>query len=285
MGNSDAGPPEGSDRLFGLTRNLALRILSTLVILPLAAGLLVLGGAYFTVFVAALAGCMAWEWTRIASERSDRAIAWIASLVSALVVVFSPWLEQDHLTFAILVAPALILGAALARRCPSPAWVAAAPLVACVACLSAVLLRGGEELSGSIPLIWLIASVAATDTGAYIAGRSIGGPRLAPRISPNKTWAGLVGGMVASAAVGGICGWLMKGADPTVLMILGAVIAVVGQIGDLLESSFKRRFNVKDSGRLIPGHGGVLDRLDGHMMVITVMAAVVLVSGQNPLIW
>lgn len=285
MANGDVGRPGDSERLFGLSRNLALRILSSIVILPVAAGLLVLGGVYFALFVAVLAGCMAWEWARIASRDGDRAIAWIATVASALVVVLSAGLEADRMVFVVLAAPALVFGAALARRCPNPAWIAAAPLVACVASLSAVLLRGDEGHSGSILLLWLIASVAATDTGAYVAGRSIGGPRLAPRISPNKTWAGLVGGMIASAAVGGVCGWLVSGADPGVLVLLGAAIAVVGQIGDLLESSFKRRFDVKDSGQLIPGHGGVLDRLDGHMMVITVMAAVVLVSGQNPLIW
>lgn len=285
MGTDGAAHPKDGDKLFGLTRNLALRILSTLVILPLATGLLMLGGVYFTAFLAFLACCMAWEWIRIASREGGRAVASIASLVSALVVGLSPWLEGDLLGFAMLLASALVFGAALARKCENPAWVAVAPLVACTASLSAAFLRAGEEVSGCILLVWLIASVAATDTGAYIAGRSIGGAKLAPRISPNKTWAGLFGGMFASAAVGGVCGALVEGADPTTLVLLGAVIAVVGQIGDLLESSFKRRFNVKDSGNLIPGHGGVLDRLDGHMMVITVMAAMVLVSGQNPLIW
>ena len=285
MGTGDAAHPKNGDRLFGLNRNLTHRILSTLVLLPLAAGLLVLGGAFFTIFVAFLAGCMAWEWSRIASRGSDRAIASIAALASAIVVILSLWLGLDQLGYAILMASALVFGAALARRCQNPVWLAVGPSVASIASLSAVLLRGVEQASGSILLIWLIASVVATDTGAYIAGRSIGGPKLAPRISPNKTWAGLFGGMVASAAVGGICGVLVEGADPIKLVVLGAAVAVVGQLGDLLESFFKRRFGVKDSGRLIPGHGGVLDRLDGHMMVITVMAVVVLVSGQNPLIW
>ena len=125
----------------------------------------------------------------------------------------------------------------------------------------------------------------ATDIGAYIAGKRIGGARLAPRISPNKTWAGLIGGMAASAGVGWGGGIVIAEADSMVLAGLGPLVAITAQIGDLLESLLKRKFGVKDSGGLIPGHGGVLDRLDGHLIVILVTSVVVLVSGQTPLLW
>lgn len=285
MATGDAARPRDRDRILGLNRNLALRILSSVVILPLAGGFLVLGGAYFTVFAAFLAACMAWEWTRMVSADAGGVVAGLAAVLGALVVLSSLWLAADLVGVAILGAGAAVFGAAVARRASAPLWAGLASWVACIPCLAAVYLRGDEGGNGVILLVWLIVSVAATDTGAYVAGKSIGGPRLAPRISPNKTWAGLIGGMIASAAVGAICGWLVEGADPVLLLSGGAVIAVVGQIGDLMESSAKRRFGVKDSGNLIPGHGGVLDRLDGHMAVITAMAVLVLVSGQNPLIW
>jgi phosphatidate cytidylyltransferase len=110
-------------------------------------------------------------------------------------------------------------------------------------------------------VLWLFFIVWATDIFAYFAGRSIGGPKLAPRISPNKTWAGLAGGIVGAAAVGGLAAWYMQ-LEP-VFMFVGGPMALLAQLGDLYESSVKRRRGVKDSGTILPGHGGVLDRLDG----------------------
>jgi phosphatidate cytidylyltransferase len=126
---------------------------------------------------------------------------------------------------------------------------------------------------GVILLAWILALVIATDTGAYAAGRSIGGPKLAPRISPNKTWAGLLGGVVAAALVGLIFGLLLQLPSIWKLMILSGGLAVIEQVGDLLESAFKRRFGMKDSSHIIPGHGGVLDRVDGLLAVSVAVAA------------
>jgi phosphatidate cytidylyltransferase len=119
--------------------------------------------------------------------------------------------------------------------------------------------------------LWALAVVWATDIGAYFAGRAIGGPKLAPRLSPNKTWAGLIGGMVTAAAVGAA---IAIGADLSMrLLWLGGVMAVFAQAGDLFESWLKRRAGVKDSGAILPGHGGVLDRLDGLVPVASLVAA------------
>jgi phosphatidate cytidylyltransferase len=117
-------------------------------------------------------------------------------------------------------------------------------------------------------VLWAMLVTWATDIGAYAAGRSIGGPKLAPAISPNKTWAGLAGGVVAAALVG----WLAAGLDWLPLgapfLWLGAPMAVAAQLGDLYESWEKRRAGVKDSGSILPGHGGVLDRVDGLLPVV-----------------
>lgn len=120
-------------------------------------------------------------------------------------------------------------------------------------------------------LIWVFLVVWATDIGAYFAGRAIGGPRLAPSISPNKTIAGLAGGVVSAALLAGA--WAMAARLPSLLLWLAAPFAVAAQLGDLFESGLKRRAGVKDSGTWLPGHGGLLDRLDGLVPVAILTAA------------
>lgn len=127
-------------------------------------------------------------------------------------------------------------------------------------------------------VFWVMLVTWATDIGAYFAGRAIGGPKLAPRISPNKTWAGLIGGMAMAALVG----WLVAGSQIFALgmpfLWIGAPMAVIAQAGDLYESWEKRRCGVKDSGTILPGHGGVLDRVDG-LLVVAVAVLAVLMAG------
>ena len=119
-------------------------------------------------------------------------------------------------------------------------------------------------------VFWLLAVVWATDIGAYFAGRGIGGPKLAPSISPNKTWAGLIGGALSAGLVGTLAAGLTD-SDATLLVVGGMILAVVAQGGDLLESWCKRHFGVKDSSHIIPGHGGILDRVDGLLAVLPVV--------------
>jgi phosphatidate cytidylyltransferase len=128
--------------------------------------------------------------------------------------------------------------------------------------------------SGFDLLIWVFLVVWSTDIGAYFAGRAIGGPKLAPSISPNKTIAGLVGGVVSAAAIAGL--WASAVDLPRLLLWLAVPLAVAAQIGDLFESGLKRRAGVKDSGTWLPGHGGLLDRLDG-LVPVAVLAAALMV--------
>ncbi|RYY38980.1 MAG: phosphatidate cytidylyltransferase, partial [Sphingomonadales bacterium] len=123
---------------------------------------------------------------------------------------------------------------------------------------------------------WAMALVWACDIGAYFAGRTIGGPKLMPSVSPNKTWAGLVGGVSAAAVFGLV---LTMWGLPMLLALATPVLAVLAQAGDLYESHLKRRAGVKDSGSVLPGHGGVLDRLDGLVPVAPVAALLVLIQG------
>lgn len=177
------------------------------------------------------------------------------------------------------VAAAIALGAfavvgLTARRVAKPAdrWLLAVGIPYVGAGLVALVWLRMAPGGGLFLLIFALFTVWATDIGAYAAGRTIGGPKLAPRISPKKTWAGLIGGMAASALVGWGLALAIGAQRPGVVLLVGAVIAVVGQAGDLFESWAKRRYDVKDSGTLIPGHGGVLDRIDGLLVAAPVLA-------------
>ncbi len=125
-------------------------------------------------------------------------------------------------------------------------------------------------------LLWVFIATWSVDIGAYFAGRSIGGPKLAPSISPNKTWSGLIGGMAAATLFGGLWAWLLE--LPIVLLLFAAPFAIAAQMGDLFESWLKRRAGVKDSGSWLPGHGGALDRLDG-LVVVATLTAVMMIAG------
>jgi phosphatidate cytidylyltransferase len=142
-----------------------------------------------------------------------------------------------------------------------------------------------SESAGRATLFWMFAIVWATDIGAYAAGRLLGGPQLAPRWSPRKTWAGLLGGMACAAIAGWVTARTLSATPILPLVLLSAGLAIVEQFGDLAESVAKRRFGVKDASSLIPGHGGLLDRLDGLLAVIPAVALLTWIGGGNVLTW
>lgn len=223
---------------------LGLRVLSGLVLVPIALGLAYAGGAAFNLLVLLAAALMADEWRRLCSVDA-----------SASGAAHRRWL-----------------------------WLAAGAVYIAVPCIAIIWLRSDAAV-GRQAILWLFAVVWATDIGAYFAGRGIGGPKLAPRISPAKTWAGLLGGMVCAALVGAATALLLDLSRAVPLIVISGLLAVVAQAGDLLESMVKRRFGVKDSGHLIPGHGGVLDRLDGLLTAAPAVAALTLVTGEGVLAW
>lgn len=166
----------------------------------------------------------------------------------------------------------------------SLAWKIGGVAYVAVPCASLIWLRNvqfaDDAAAGIRIVLYILLVVVATDIGAFFAGRRIGGPRLAPAISPNKTWAGLGGGVVSAAVVGGTCAFFTP-YPPSIIacMDLGALLAIVAQGGDLFESWLKRRVGAKDSGTLIPGHGGVLDRVDGLVFTLPVFALILALSG------
>lgn len=199
----------------------------------------------------------------------------LGPLLLAAVWFGYPWIDL----VAALAAPLMIFEwTRLTRGNPALRLLAWSYSLAAVAAL--LWIRHQPSL-GRETLIWILVCIWATDIGAYFVGRAAGGAKLAPRISPGKTWAGLVGGMAWSAMASAAVGYAFGLGETLPLALIGAGLAVIGQLGDLLESAAKRRAGVKDSGRLIPGHGGLLDRVDGLIAVLVAVGLVRLVVGET----
>jgi len=197
----------------------------------------------------------------------------LGPLLLAAVWIGFPWIDL----VAAIAAP-LMIGEwlRLTRRRP----VARAGLIAySIAAVLALLWLRHQPAFGRETILWIVACVWATDIGAYFIGSYAGGARLAPSISPSKTWSGLVGGASATAVVSALCGLAVGAGETLTLALTGVGIALVAQAGDLLESAQKRQAGVKDSGRLIPGHGGILDRIDGLIAALVFISLIRLATG------
>ena len=257
IGANDAMAPPAADLI---APSLKTRVISAAVLLPIVVAFLYVGGLGFALFLAFAAVLMAGEWDRLTGGRGfgQQGVMLAAGLVLVLTLGYLGKVEWALLVLLPIAVVLALLGQFWGRGMVWPVlglfWLG-------LPCLALMWLRMGDQ--GMLAVLWLLLSVWSCDTGAYISGRSIGGPKLAPRISPNKTWAGLLGGILA-AMVASVLLALISGSGSTVLFaIQGALLALISQCGDLAESSVKRRFEVKDSGNLIPGHGGILDRVDG----------------------
>ncbi len=235
------------------------RILSAVVLAPLFLYLVYLGFPYFHVLVGAIAAVMAWEFGQMDKGMGPQRRMFLISASVASVVAAALAGMPTGLAVAVTTAVAGVVAEAQAgRRVPVPAHWA----IAYVA-LPAVLLLYVHTMGARETVFWLVAVVWGTDIGAYAFGRLIGGPKLAPKISPKKTWAGAIGGLVCGVAAA--AGLMLALNLPLSGAMVGvaALTSVASQSGDLLESALKRWYDVKDSGTLIPGHGGAMDRFDG----------------------
>ncbi|MGE0006588.1 MAG: phosphatidate cytidylyltransferase [Parvibaculaceae bacterium] len=254
-------------------RDLGIRTLSSAILIPAVLLDVWLGDTWFHLLVALLAVMMAHEWTNIVHDRSSAQFALhaAAGLCGAFLTVSLDW----PATLLVIAVIALMSAAmAVLQKRKIGIWVLAGVPYVGLPAMAFVILRGASD-AGMLTIMWLFAVVWAADICAYFAGRLIGGAKLAPRISPKKTWAGLWGAVAGGAAAGLAVGWAASPVNLVLLAVLGGVLAVVEQLGDLFESALKRHYGVKDSGRLIPGHGGVLDRVDGLVAASLVLAAIV----------
>jgi phosphatidate cytidylyltransferase len=250
----------------GDQRNLLMRVAAALVLAPLAIGAAYAGGWYWTALATIGAIGLFVEW--LAVTYAARNVPVTIAGVGALVLT-APFLAVGNVVGA-LVMLALGLIAVAFRATEPRIWAVAGFVYAAAAQVASVVVRLDHE-RGLAALILVMLVVWATDIGGYFAGRAIGGPKLWPRVSPKKTWAGAIGGFVASLLVAiGFSAFDLGKALP--LMILAAMLSVAAQFGDLFESAIKRRFGVKDSSHIIPGHGGVMDRLDGFVAAIVLAA-------------
>ena len=257
----------GAERMTGrVGSDLGIRAAVGAALIVLALAALWIGGWGLWTLVTAIALLAAAEWGGLVRADGLRIGTALAVLAAALVCAAPAYWGTDRSSVALLLILALVL--AMVPRCG-----AIACGIAYVGTAGIALLFLRAQPNGLVLTLWTLAIVWATDIGGYFAGRTFGGPRLAPRISPSKTWSGLAGGVVAAAIVGGVIGW--QGGLPRPSLWLGALLAVLAQAGDLFESGMKRRAGVKDSGRILPGHGGVLDRVDGALPVAILVAALV----------
>ena len=248
------------------SRNLSTRIIAASVLIPLAIAIAYAGGWLWTALVTLAAIGLYVEWLMVVGATAEKRV--VASGVAALAV--AAFCLAIGRIDAALAALAVGLVAVVLMTPERRNWTAAGFLYAGVAEIASVLLRL-DDVKGFVALVFVLVIVWVTDSGGYFAGRGIGGPKLWPRVSPKKTWAGAIGGFVASLGVAGAFAWLGLGKPGPLLMISG-VLSVVSQLGDLFESAVKRRFGVKDSSQIIPGHGGLLDRLDGFVAAVAFAA-------------
>ena len=262
--------------------DLKLRVLSAAVLAPLALLCIWLGGGAFTGMIALIAAGLAFEWLGLCRQQTAMpAILVFAALPLAVFVTA----RVGALPAAALLAVATALGIAVAGGLSRERPLAFGVPYLGIGALALVWLRQPAGVGG-VNVMVLLLVVWASDIGAYMAGRAVGGPKLAPSISPGKTWSGAVGGLIAAAATGLAASALLSHGTPSWRPAgFAVVIGVISQIGDLLESQVKRHFGVKDSGRLIPGHGGLLDRLDAVLTAAPAAALLALVLGRGVVLW
>jgi phosphatidate cytidylyltransferase len=254
---------------------LALRVCSALVLVPIAIGAAYLGGWPFAVFWGLAAMGVLWEWISLVARSDHRTVLMTGGASLALAVAL---VATGHLLAAVIVLAISTLGVAALAPAKWRTWIAAGvPYAGALGVAPVVLRSDGED--GFLSVIFLFAIVWTTDVVAYFSGRAIGGPKLMAQVSPKKTWSGAIGGTLAAVIVAFVLAKVMALSGLFAIAMLAVVLSICAQGGDLFESFLKRRFGAKDSGHLIPGHGGLMDRLDGFITASVVAALIGLLRG------
>ncbi len=242
-------------------------VLAVLLLLP------VFAGGYWFLALALLIGLrLIWEWVRM-SDKQAGAFAYIIPLLAIAGAIWFGWHENWPFAWGFAGGGALIAGLERVRR-GGIMWSFMGFLYMVIPTLSMVYIRGPEtwfDGQGLSKMVFVIAIVAFADIFAYLGGSKFKGPKIAPKLSPNKTWSGFTCGLVGGCVAGAIAAHII-GFNPALGFFLAVPVAIFSVVGDFLESGLKRRLNVKDTGGVLPGHGGFLDRLDALMFAMTVFA-------------
>lgn len=241
-------------------RELRLRVFSAALLAPLALAAELAGGLVFTALVTVVAVVALWEWTAITVAATPLWLRYaVAALLAAGLLLLG--LGATRPGAALVAFPALASAPAMlvSRRA---LWIGLGVAYVGAPCAALVILRDAQPF-GWAAVLTIFGVVWATDTSAYFGGRALGGPKLWARVSPKKTWSGALTGLAGAMLAGALIAPLTDAGSVKAGVLIAIPLSVASQAGDLLESALKRRFGVKDSGRIIPGHGGVLDRMDG----------------------
>jgi len=281
-----AGAKAGGDA----ANNVMLRIASAAVLAPIAIGFAYIGGWLFLALCAAAAARILWEWMRLVADHPDRRMLLLgfAALIAALFL--TGFDEPAAAAATIVIGAALAGGTLMAPARNSVGWAMGGIFYAGIAFLGPAVLRRDPTL-GFTAVLFVALTVWATDICAYAAGRAIGGPLLWPEISPHKTWAGAIGGLLGGVAAGTLVAYASGIGTLAAIGVIALLLSLLTQVGDLFESAVKRRFGAKDASYLIPGHGGLMDRLDGFLvagfagLLIGLIRAGIAAPAQGLLVW
>ncbi len=273
-------PPQARRSIWGpLGGDFGIRLASALVLFGIALVVVWLGGWAFAAWIVAACALMAYEWERMTQQPTDGVGVAIASAAIGGAAILAV-LHFYGFAFAVTGVGALASFLYAQAKGRHRRWAFALPIYLGLPAIALIWLR--EQPDGWVTTLWFLFVVWATDSWAMIAGRVFKGPLMAPRISPKKTWSGFFGGTIGAVGIGAIFA-IVAGRMPDLMMVAVMVaIALVGQAGDVLESAIKRRFQAKDAGAVIPGHGGFLDRMDSLLAATLLMAAVKLIWPDFP---
>ncbi len=283
MNMSDAEPARPVPGRTG--KDLPLRVVSALVLAPVAIGIAYLGGWIFAAFWGIAAIVVMWEWATLVAGSGRRsvvmtgivAVALSAALAASSTGASDALRDLRFAAAAIVLVMGMLALAAIAPR-ERASWLAAGVPYAGAMALAPIVLRSDAEF-GFIAMMFVFAVVWATDIAAYFVGRAVGGPKLAPRLSPNKTWSGSIGGLAGAVLAAVLVVHFGGVSSMPAAIVVAMALSTVAQIGDLAESAIKRRFGVKDASSLIPGHGGLMDRLDGFVAAAVLACLIGLAHG------
>jgi len=276
---------------------LTQRVLSALVLAALAVGAAYIGSWPFVVFWGVAALVVLWEWCSLVAFSERRSILMAGGVPVLLAILLAGAVSEapnDLSEIRLLAALTVLVMGMLAAAGLAPRqhrlWVAAGIPYSGLLGVAPIVLRFDPRY-GFMAIVFLFAIVWATDILAYFVGRALGGPKLAPQVSPKKTWSGAIGGVVAATMAAVAVAMVAGLANLLALALVAGLLSIVAQGGDLFESALKRRFGAKDSSNLIPGHGGLMDRLDGFLMAAVLAVLIGVTHGgahapaQGLLVW